>query len=81
MIKKTRIKEKFEDLPDFNNFIEASRWILKNHQALTIDDVLIDASSANAITIVYDALNEKNQEKAIMLPVQKFAKYAWGMVE
>jgi len=65
---------------DFNNYIEACRWILKEHQCLKINGTLIDAQTANAIITVYDALSEKNKEKALFIPIVKFAKFAWKQV-
>jgi len=65
-----------EDL-DFNNNIEACRWIVQNHQRLTIDTVLIDVQTANAIITVYDALSEENKEKALFIPIVKLANFCW----
>ena len=66
---------------DFNNYIEACRWILKNHQCLKIDGTLIDVQSANATILVYDSLSKDNQEKVLFLPVVKFIKFAWKQVK
>jgi len=77
---KPEIKEAKEYNLNFNNYIEACRWILKEHQYLTIDNILIDAQTANAIITVYDALNETNKEKVLFISIEKFAKFAWKQV-
>jgi len=66
---------------DFNNYIEACRWILKEHQCLKIDGTLIDVQTANAIITVYDALNEGNQARVLFMPILQFAKFAWKQVK
>jgi len=77
---KPKIKEAKEFDLNFNNYIEACRWILKEHQYLTIDDTIIDAQTANAIITVYDTLNEYNQGKALFIHIKRFAKFAWKQV-
>lgn len=61
--------------------IEKCRWIKENHSARTIDGVLVDATTANAIMTVYDALNDQNKEKMASLSITKMAKVAWHFVE
>jgi len=65
---------------DFNNYIEACRYIIRHYQCLVIDTVLIDVQTANAIIIVYDTLNEKNKEKALFIPIIKFTNFCWKQV-
>jgi len=66
---------------NFNNNIEACRHIIRHHQCLVIDTVLIDVQTANAIITVYDALSEENKEKALFIPIVKLANFCWKQVK
>ena len=65
---------------DFNNYISACRNIVENHQCLVINDVLVDVQSANLAIEVYDNLNQKNQERTLAIPIERFIKFAWGII-
>lgn len=58
------------------NNIELCRRIVKNHQM----ERGVDATTARAITLVYDGINEENKAKFERLPLQKMAKIAWKLV-
>lgn len=74
------IKEAKKWKLDFDNYIEA-RWIMKNRQYLTINDFVVDMQSAQAMVLVYDSANEKNQNKIInKIPIEKFAKFVFGSI-
>jgi len=85
-MKQELIKPKVHDYHDksikfnFNNYIEACRWILENHQCLVINSMLVDAQTANAIITVYDALGKEQQEKVLFIPIKKFANFSWKQV-
>lgn len=60
------------------HIIEICRAVVANHAAKTIDGVLMDAQSANAIITVYDALSARNQAKyAAMTNVVRMGEIAW----
>ena len=65
---------------NFNNHIEACRWILREHQCLVVSGMLVDAQTANVIITVYDALGDKQKEDALFIPIKKFAIFAWKQV-
>jgi hypothetical protein len=45
------------------------RQIVAEHQAAKVNEVLIDAFTASCIVHIFDALNEKNREKMLNMPV------------
>jgi hypothetical protein len=60
--------------------IEAIRTIVAEHQCQEIDGVLVDATTANLLIRVHDALNETNRAKFAALPITKMADVAWSLV-
>lgn len=59
--------------------IEKCRDIVKNGYS-KINEVAVDSYSASGILAVYDALNEKNQEKFRSLTVHKAATIAFKLI-
>lgn len=60
--------------------IDEVRAVTRDHQAQEIDGTLCDVQTANAVTVVWEALNADNQAKAFSLPFAKFATFAWRNV-
>lgn len=60
--------------------ITACRRIVKNHQWEFLEDVVIDAQTANAIVVVYDALNEENKAKFTSIPLERMGITAWKIL-
>ena len=77
---KPHIKESKAFKVDFKNYIDVCRWIVNEHQYLTINDIIVDPQSAHVMVIVFDSMNKKNQNKVLRMPIEKFNKFAWGMV-
>ena len=61
--------------------IQTLRTSVHEHQATEIDGVLVDATTANCITKVYDALNEDNRAKLASMPIVKMANICWELVK
>jgi glyceraldehyde-3-phosphate dehydrogenase/erythrose-4-phosphate dehydrogenase len=60
--------------------IATVRTVIENSQAATIDGVLIDTTTAQAVVTVYEALNAKSQAVAQRVPMVAFAAFAWSRV-
>lgn len=64
--------------------IELLRQIVDEHQAqrIRIDGrkVYVDAFTASAVVQVYDALNETNRAKFIVLPWPKMVAVTWKAI-
>ena len=58
--------------------IGAFRRIVALHQAETIDGILIDATSAQLVVAVHDALNETNRAKYGQMPVGVMVEFAFS---
>ena len=59
--------------------INQCREILTTKGYAKVNEVMVDTFSASAITQVYDALNEQNKVKFVLLPVQKAASVAFKL--
>lgn len=55
------------------------RTIVSEHQANEIGGVLVDATTANLLVKVYDALNETNKAKFLSLSISGMAGIAWKL--
>lgn len=60
--------------------IDLCRWIADNHQALQIDNVIVDAFSATAILLIFDKLNETNKMRFVEMPINKMGKKAINLI-
>lgn len=60
--------------------IQKCRKIVAEHQCAKVNGKLVDATTANVIVKVYDALNETNRAKFAGLGVPKMAAVAWKLV-
>ena len=60
--------------------IEACRQIVARTPFATIDNVLVDVQSANAIVTVYDALSDKARQTFLAMPIHKMGEIAWKLV-
>ena len=63
------------------NRIEKLRKILSDMQYAKIDGQIVDATTARAILLVYDGLNEQNKARYSSMPIIKMANIAWKMVK
>lgn len=83
MVTFTNARPKDTDSPcpcDTQDKMGFFRWIKAHHQySYTKEGVMVDASSANIVVQVYDALNESNKKKYIGMPVEKMVKVAWSL--
>jgi len=61
--------------------IETLRRILKEHQYEKIDGVIVDATTANAIITVYDALNSKFKKRFENEKIKQMASIAWSLMK
>jgi hypothetical protein len=61
--------------------IETLKTIVADHQCAKVEGVLVDATTANVVVQVFDALNETNKAKFAALPVAKMANLAWKFVK
>ena len=61
--------------------IEIINRIVTNHQAEKIDDILVDATSANAYKTVYDNLSEANQKNLLSQPIAKAISICWRLIK
>lgn len=57
------------------------RAIVHNHQYAKIDGVRIDATSANMVVKVYEALNDENKAKYARLDAFKMVMIGWKLVK
>lgn len=62
------------------NNIAVFRQIVDNWQAEEHNGVLIDATSANAVVQVFDALSEKNKIRYNAMSLIVMVQAAWGLV-
>jgi hypothetical protein len=53
--------------------IEALRRIVRERQATKVNEVLIDIFTASTIVQVFDAVNDRNRQKLLSLPVARVA--------
>ncbi len=51
--------------------------ILEEKQLRLVDNVWIDVQTANAIKLVYNALNETNKEKFLRLGIVQMGQFSW----
>lgn len=61
--------------------IEALRKIVAEHQAATIDGLLVDAFTAGMLVTVYDALSPENQAKFDKPRLDKLVAIGWKAVK
>lgn len=72
---------------EFQSMTEASgsdvisklKSIVKNHQAAKVDGVFMDATTANMLLRVYEALGEENRKKFAGLPIRKMVAIGWKL--
>ncbi len=55
--------------------------IKENHQYEKIDGVMIDATTANVIVTVYNALSLENRIKFASMPASKMASLAYKLIK
>ncbi len=60
--------------------IEKIRKIVTDHQCARVAGTMIDATTANAIVTVYDALSETNRAKLAACTPARMADIAWKLV-
>ena len=66
--------------PEKATRLERLREIVKEHQAMMVDGQLVDATTANMLVQVCDALNAKNRSKFLGFTVDKMAHVGWKLV-
>lgn len=59
---------------------ETAALVVERHTALEHDGILIDAQTAHAITVVYNALSSKNRAKFDALRADRAGIVAWKLV-
>lgn len=65
-----------------NEKIKKLREIVKNFQCEEIEGQLVDASSANVMITVFDAIKkEENKIKFMNLPILKMNKISWELIK
>jgi hypothetical protein len=67
--------------PTADKTIEAIRAIHVDHSAKVIDGVLVDAATAKAICMVYDALDDAHRAKLMALSIERIGHLAWRVVK
>jgi len=78
------IEDDYPDLADWptaDKSIEAIRDIAERHASKVIDGVFVDASTAHAIVLVHDALNDENRERLMGFPIERIGSIAWRLVK
>ena len=60
--------------------IQAMRKIKREHQMAKVNEVAIDAYSANAVLAVFDAINEANRDKLIRMPVARVVEVCFKLL-
>ena len=65
--------------PITHDGIVKCRDILKNGYS-KVNEVMVDAFTAGAITSVYDALSDANKEKLVALPVARVADICFKLI-
>lgn len=60
--------------------IQAMRKIKREHQMAKVNEVAIDAYSANAVIAVFDAINEVNRDKLIRMPVARVVEICFSVL-
>lgn len=61
--------------------IDRLRKIVAEHQATRTEGVFMDATTANMLVRVHDALNEENRAKFLALPIRKMVAVGWKLVK
>jgi len=61
--------------------IDTCRQVLVDRQYQTVDGMLLDAQTANAIVTVHDNLNATNRAKFLARPTPQVAHLAWSILE
>ena len=61
--------------------IEILRCIVRDHQAEEIDGVLVDATTANCITKIHEALNDQNKAKLEAMPITRMSDVCWSLIK
>jgi hypothetical protein len=61
--------------------IDTIRQIVREHQAREIDGVFVDATTANCIVNVHDALNDENKAKLEAMSIVRMAEVCWELVK
>ena len=78
MMGRLRIQD-FDAAPGADR-LEQLRAIVREHQAMTIDGELVDATTASIMVQVADALNDKNRAKFLGFPLRKMVEVGWKLV-
>ena len=81
--KREQIKREARNVPGKVklSMIDTLRCIVRDHQAEEIDGVLVDATTANCIINVHDALNDTNRAKLSAMPIVRMARVCWKLVK
>ena len=61
--------------------IDIIRRIVKEHQHEKIDGYVVDATTANLLLKVHDALKPELQKKFDKIPLKKLVDFAWSVVK
>ena len=67
-----------EKLPRNTPRMDRLRHIVHHHQAARTEGLLIDATTANMLVTVYDALNDANKEKFLGVGMRRMVEIGWG---
>ena len=57
--------------------IETVRRIASDHAAATVDGFWVDATTARALVMVYDALAPANRDKFERIPLPRLVDFTW----
>lgn len=60
--------------------IDRLRRIVEEHQAARVEGKVVDATTANMLVSIHDALNEKNRAHFLALPLPKMVALGWKLV-
>ena len=63
------------------NRMDELRRIVAEHEAATVDGVVVDVQSANAILTVYEALDNEQRMMYLTVDVARMARIAWRLVQ
>jgi len=61
--------------------IEVARRIVQNHQAEEVEGTLLDATTANMLVQVHDALSPNNQQKFTAMSLGEMVGIGWELLE
>ena len=61
--------------------IEQLRRIVERHQAARVDGFMVDATTANMLVTVHDALGAANQERFQTIDFMRLVDFGWKHVK